>query len=730
MSNQQGRGLVPFQSQDRTNEDDEPMSSFVQHPSPNSQPNLANLLYAYIRRDIADAFTATLHDSNIQTSNTINNLQGEVFQWAQQMNYKFDLTIGEIFHAFNTELESRLGEVAIKHTAQQQEGLSIVNKSIESQHQKIEEATERHEKQTITLSSYLEQLENHKVQTQKSLDSIQQNLEERTRRIDNRIGNNQSDINNKIAGVQTKLEDSFGKLSSSNKDRDQRLDEIERHMAKQAKEARAENSRQQPHINRPRERFTSGTVDPASDNFSPHGRNLIDDDFQSDRYSINMINDSSESVMRAKSYWFRAISYDDLRDHHARRMKNLAVPVNSRLPEIATSADPNIWDKMAQIQTSLRADMSPYDQWPMRIVHLFTMEFEGVARRIEEENPSWITLVVWIGEKVGSLHHSYSYCLKLHEFSSQVEEVDTPRDVVTKLYRIAQNIPPNMMTPAAMVTTIKAQLHRYIPQVHDRMSVLHSDKEGVPRVWLEELINLPNRGYELGQVVQPKPIDIVGIPRHQSRLDGHSNAQPVGLPPLNQTVNQVENKRLGSCWKCGKEGHWAYQCHSSDEKFGRPRKDHFLHRKHRRVFPNRRENRDRRSRYQKRRTYHIADEGYTDSEDDGDHSSSDEYDPPPDKYTAAFEKTMSDEQQSKPSVDDAVNESQTTSTLHISTHAMQTYPDREGEGPHHLYKAVLKNKSCSLPVFFDSGSGPSWIKQRCVQKFSLHSFPANRPAQV
>lgn len=122
---------------------------------------------------------------------------------------------------------------------------------------------------------------------------------------------------------------------------------------------------------------------------------------------------------------------------------------------------------MAQIQVALRADMSHYDQWPMRIVHLFVMEFEGIAHRIEEENPSWISLIIWIGGKVGSLHHSYSYCLKLHEFSSQVEQVDTPRNTITKLYRIAQNIPPTMMSPAAMITTmittIKAQLHRYIP---------------------------------------------------------------------------------------------------------------------------------------------------------------------------------------------------------------------------------------------------------------------------
>lgn len=90
------------------------MSSYGSQQSPNEHPNLANLLYAYIRRDIADAFDSSIHDAHVRTANTINNLQGDVFLWAQQMNYKFDLTIGEIFHAFNTDLIARMDDLDVK----------------------------------------------------------------------------------------------------------------------------------------------------------------------------------------------------------------------------------------------------------------------------------------------------------------------------------------------------------------------------------------------------------------------------------------------------------------------------------------------------------------------------------------------------------------------------------------------------------------------------------------
>lgn len=33
-------------------------------------------------------------------------------------------------------------------------------------------------------------------------------------------------------------------------------------------------------------------------------------------------------------------------------------------------------------------------------------------------------------------------------------------------------------------------------------------------------------------------------------------------------------------------------------------------------------------------------------------------------------------------------------------------------------------------MFFDSGSGPSWVKQRCIKRFNIQSFTANKPARV
>lgn len=206
----------------------------------------------------------------------------------------------------------------------------------------------------------------------------------------------------------------------------------------------------------------------------------------------------------------------------------------------------------------------------MRVMDLFTMEFEGLARRIEE-NSSWINLLVWMDRRESRFAPRFLFLQPqvARTFYSRVEPVDTPRDVITKLYRIAQNIPPAVMTQETIVMTIEAQLHRYVPQSHDRMNMLHNNKDGVPKIWLGELINLPNRGYELGQVVTPKPIDIIRVPRHEAVAGNDPTIPHATIPPLNQTVNQINQKTDGSCYKCGREDHWAYQCHSGGTKFRR-----------------------------------------------------------------------------------------------------------------------------------------------------------------
>lgn len=65
-------------------------------------------------------------------------------------------------------------------------------------------------------------------------------------------------------------------------------------------------------------------------------------------------------------------------------------------------------------------------------------------------------------------------------------------------------------------------------------------------------------------------------------------------------------------------------------------------------------------------------------------------------------------------------------------------PPREGNSPHFLYPAVVQTEKDANgtmrhnreTVFLDSGSGPSWIKLRCVRHSSLTSFASRNPTRI
>lgn len=97
----------------------------------------------------------------------------------------------------------------------------------------------------------------------------------------------------------------------------------------------------------------------------------------------------------------------------------------------------------------------------------------------------------------------------------------------------------------------------------------------------------------------------------------------------------------------------------------------------------------------------------------------------------------------KAQTDQADDDSQQSTVLTIrdaseDSSFHQEVPQREGNTPHFLYPALVEppeSQSSSMPanhqmVFLDSRSGPSWIKSRCVRRFSLNSFASRNPTRI
>lgn len=159
------------------------------------------------------------------------------------------------------------------------------------------------------------------------------------------------------------------------------------------------------------------------------------------------------------------------------------------------------------------------------MVPLLQGEFYGIARRIDRQSPTWIQLICWIGRKLGDLNIFCGSYLRLTQFQSQLTNEDTPKSIIMKLYTIAHQIPPRLMSAHAMLTAIKTQLRRYLLKVHDRMISTFNHQEDTPAEWLESLIDLPNHGFDLGDRQTPAPIGMVDI--------GTSASKDVPQIPLN-----------------------------------------------------------------------------------------------------------------------------------------------------------------------------------------------------
>lgn len=252
-----------------------------------------------------------------------------------------------------------------------------------------------------------------------------------------------------------------------------------------------------------------------------------------------------------------------------------------------------------------------------------------------------------------------------------------------KLYKIAHQIPPSVMFPSALVMTVKTQLHRLLPRVHDRMVALYTSRENDLDDWLESMVNLPNQGYDLGDAQRPSPIEIIDV--EKPREAEKNLALPAAIPPV-QSIFPVQYS--GQCRRCLKNGHWAANCpapaparraETSDRHFA-PRHsnsmakaENFGNSNRHRNIPFRRRGKHQRPQYGRRHyhAYYVNDASSTDSDSDHDDRRDveelEEIYAHPDKYSRAFDEQVkyADSQGSNDDDEKAVSHSTESTVLSV-----------------------------------------------------------------
>lgn len=263
------------------------------------------------------------------------------------------------------------------------------------------------------------------------------------------------------------------------------------------------------------------------------------------------VNEDPALVTKVKEVWPRAMAFTDL-DDHAERRRAYSPMLDNRDWILQDLDDPNVWEKLDKIQSTLWGDKSPYKDWPRRTANLFEGPFEMIRLEIQTSSPTWISVLWSTIQLLNAETRLDSAYDKLCEFSTQVGKTENPKDIALKLYTLALRVSPREASQAQVLMRIHKNLRKFTPEIYNFSREKCRPYEWDLNLWLRHFVQLLSC-----QDWKPTRREATTFTQLHAELTVN---EPTETDSASERLFAQSEAQKGSCFRCGKPGHWSKDC--------------------------------------------------------------------------------------------------------------------------------------------------------------------------